>query len=242
MNNSRILFLTDNRFLFQGVMELSKQLGIDKAHELTFACSPTGAQLFKDEKSVLVVDVKNGIEELISNFDLIFSLHSKQFFPKDLITNVRCINIHPGLNPYNRGWYPQVFSIINNLPAGVTIHEMDEYLDHGPIICQAEVKIMDWDTSLSVYTKLQTAELELLALNLQRIIGGEYKTTKAEEGNINHKIDFENIRELDLSEVDSFKNHINKLRALSHGDFENAFFYDDQGNKIIIRLELIKRN
>ena len=50
-------------------------------------------------------------------------------FPVDMVRNYRCINVHPGLNPYNRGWFPQTFSLVNHFPVGVTIHEMDAHLD-----------------------------------------------------------------------------------------------------------------
>jgi len=85
--------------------------------------------------------------KIISDYDLVFSLHCKQIFPKRLVENVCCINFHPGLNPYNRGWYPQAFSIINGLPDGSTIHLMDSEVDHGAIIAQKKVDIKVSDTS-----------------------------------------------------------------------------------------------
>ena len=46
--------------------------------------------------------------------------------------------------------FQQVFSILNKLPVGVTIHEMDEQLDHGIIIVQKEINIFSWETSCDV--------------------------------------------------------------------------------------------
>lgn len=79
------------------------------------------------------VDLKDetSVTKIIASADIVFSLHCKQIFPQSLVEAVTCINVHPGYNPYNRGWYPQVFSIMNGLPAGVTIHKMDDKVDHG---------------------------------------------------------------------------------------------------------------
>ena len=66
------------------------------------------------------------------------------------------------LTPHNRGWFPQVFSLINGKPCGVTIHEIDEKLDHGDIIVQKEVVAEPWDTSLDVYNKILNTEVELI--------------------------------------------------------------------------------
>lgn len=184
--------------------------------------------------------MKDEVDFLVKEYDMIFSLHCKQIFPSKLVNHVKCINVHPGLNPNNRGWFPQVFSIINSLPCGATIHEIDEHLDHGPIICQKEVKIEMWDTSLTAYNKILDAEIELLSENLLNILNYEYETTVKEEGNLNLKKDFDDLCKIDLDDRDTFRNHINKLRALTHGDYANAYFIDDLGNKIYLKLELKK--
>ena len=77
------------------------------------------------------------------------------------------LQLHPGYNPYNRGWYPQVFAILNNTVIGATLHEIDDLLDHGDIIDQEYVPITDYDTSLSVYEKVQSVEIKILRRNLQ---------------------------------------------------------------------------
>ncbi|MEL6562249.1 MAG: formyltransferase family protein, partial [Bacteroidota bacterium] len=46
------------------------------------------------------------------------------------------------------------FSLINGLPAGVTIHEIDEKLDHGNIIDQIKVEVQSTDTSYTLYQRV----------------------------------------------------------------------------------------
>jgi methionyl-tRNA formyltransferase len=174
----------------------------------------------------------------LSDHELGISCHSKQIFPASLVQKVRCINIHPGFNPYNRGWYPQVYSLINKLPLGVTIHEMDPKIDHGPIICQVRVEVYDWDTSLTVYQRLLQKEVDLVLKWLPVILTGEYTATSpVEEGNYNSKADFENICEIDLAKAVTFKEAIDFLRAMSHAPYFNAF-YKSGAKKVWIRVDL----
>ncbi len=108
-----------------------------------------------------IVESKNiDLHNVDSKYKLVISAHCKKIFPPKLVNSFRCINIHPGLNPYNRGYYPQAFSLINKLPVGATIHEIDEKLDHGPIIFQEEVVIESIDTSFSLYNKIIKKEIE----------------------------------------------------------------------------------
>jgi len=92
-----------------------------------------------------------------------------------LVDGVRCVNVHPGLDPLNRGWFPQIFSIIKGLPSGVAINEIDNKLDHGSIIAQREYKIQYWDTSGSEYAKIMVLEKELVLEHFVAIRDQTYK-------------------------------------------------------------------
>lgn len=187
-----------------------------------------------------IIDVKKQLDEIIGSFDLVISVHCFQFFPKQLVNSVRCINIHPGYNPINRGWYPQVFAIVNNLPIGATIHEMDEKLDNGPIIARELVEKYSWDTSLTIYNRVLEKEMKLLENNFESIIHGTYKTIIPESlGNLFSKNDFKNLCRIDINEENSFQYFYDLLRALSHGDYKNAYFVDPiTGRKIYLKLEI----
>lgn len=241
----KILLLTDNEELLKRFKTLIKNKGLDNNLEFNFNYAfsfnnKAFLEKFKHSDWIKPLKVKNEVDFLVEEYDMLFSLHCKQIFPSKLVNHVKCINVHPGLNPNNRGWFPQVFSIINSLPCGATIHEIDEHLDHGPIICQKEVKIEMWDTSLTAYNKILDAEIELLSAYLVNILNNEYETTVKEEGNLNLKKDFDDLCKIDLDDRDTFRNHINRLRALTHGDYANAYFIDDLGNKIHLKLELKK--
>lgn len=231
-----ISVITDNVFLYK---ELKKIILHNDylEYNFTFYSSPNNII----DKSVSELTIKDSLPMLIKSSDLVFSLHCKQLFPKELVNQVRCINVHPGLNPYNRGWFPQAFSIINGLPIGVTIHEIDELLDHGDIIVQESIQQYEYDTSLSLYNRILSKEIELIKNHLVDIIMGIYVTNKPiNEGNLNLKKDFTELCKLDLKNKDTFQNHINILRALTHGDYKNAYFLDDKGERIYVTVTLTK--
>ena len=233
----KVLVLTDNIYIFENFKSIflsKKKLDV----EFTYCCSPSSKKMFEVFPEVMILDVKTQYEKLIGVFDLIISCHCKKIFPANLVSSVRCINIHPGLNPFNRGWYPQVFAINNGLPHGATIHIMDEEIDHGEIIAQEEVTILSTDTSLTVYEKVVKVEVSLFNHYFDRIINGTYVSHKMDnEGNYNSISDFKKLCELDLNEVGSLKEHINLLRSLTHGKYKNACFYDDSGEKVYVSLE-----
>lgn len=228
----KTLVITDNFFILEHFKRIMNAINLDAEYR----CS-----LNSPLKEILhPIIVKDNISSIIDNYNLIFSAHCKQLFPKEIVHAIRCINIHPGLNPHNRGWYPQVFSILNKLPLGATIHEMDEELDHGAIICQQEVPVYAWDTSLSAYERVQQAEIELLKEWLPQLISGDYKTYAPEkEGNVNLKKDFNALCELDLQQQQSIGDTIDVLRAMSHGNYNNAYFIDPStGRKVWVSISL----
>lgn len=240
-----MLVLSDNPYLCKEVSKIINEL-VDKKYYVKFAISPQS-----DVNSFLPIEVEkinlknqNEVSLIIDTYGLIISLHCKQLFPKVLVDSVRCINVHPGYNPINRGWYPQVFSIINNLPVGATIHEIDEELDHGDIIAREFVEKSFTDTSLSLYNKILDTELMLIRAHINSLFDNTYKTIKAEsDGNLFLKKDFDALCEIKLDEITTYKDCIDRLRALTHGAYLNAYFIDEvTGEKIYIKLDLIKKN
>jgi methionyl-tRNA formyltransferase len=233
-----IMVLTDNQYIYDSFTKIVEEKNLGISHHFKYACS-TSNPAFDSNNNVTKLNISDTIDTLIENFNLIISCHSRQIFPAKLVNSVRCINIHPGLNPYNRGWYPQIFSIMNKMPLGATIHEMDELIDHGDIIAQKEIELCSWDTSLTAYNKVIQAEVELMNDFIEDIIDGAYHATPMHsEGNYNSKADFNKLCKLDLDETLTVKEVIDMLRALTHGDYKNAYFIDDKNNKVYVNIEL----
>ncbi|WP_295231674.1 dTDP-4-amino-4,6-dideoxyglucose formyltransferase [uncultured Chryseobacterium sp.] len=239
----KILIISDNLQLCKSVRKIS--LSYLNNFAFSYSISPFSDKQKFDmylEESTIVFDLKKqeDIRKIIDSYDLVISIHCKQLFPELLYSNVKCINVHPGYNPINRGWYPQVFAIVNNLMVGATIHEIDEQIDHGNIIARAFVEKEIIDTSKTLYDKILNKELQLLEENIDSILNNNYTTIVPEsEGNVYLKKDFNKLCKIDLEEKVTMLESINKLRALTHGDFENAYFIDPISNrKVIVSINL----
>jgi methionyl-tRNA formyltransferase len=239
-----VLVISDNPIQCARLYRLLQELNIQKHVNFKWACSGNSNPLeFQREVKVPFqhLDLKNNeqVQSIIKSFSLVISMHCKQLFPEPLVRGTRCINVHPGYNPVNRGWYPQVFAVINELPIGATIHEIDCELDHGPIIDRMLVQQNSWDTSLDLYNRILDAEMALLQKNLIPVLKNKYEVLPAEgQGNLFLKNDFNKLCQLDLDEQSSFRNFLNRLRALSHGTFKNAFYIDKKtGRKVYVNVQ-----
>lgn len=82
----------------------------------------------------------------------------------------RVINLHISYLPWNRGADPNLWSIVDSTPKGVTIHYVDEGLDTGDIIVQKRVCFdLEKETLATSYAKLQSSIQELFRENWSSI-------------------------------------------------------------------------
>lgn len=227
----RILIISDNGIIRDKITNKDPFLKDIKHYIKVVASNGHGSMNLSD---------LNVVNEIIDFYDLVISFHCTQIFPKDLYEKVSCINIHPGLNPYNRGYFPHVHSIINGLPAGITIHEINGIIDGGNVIYQEEISINEYDTSKDVYDRLIEREYEIFKEKINIIIDGNYEAIPIESGNYNSMDDYIKMCQIDLGENNTFEHHINVLRALSHDPYDNAYFIDSDGNKVYVKITLEK--
>jgi len=88
--------------------------------------------------------------------------------------SIASLNIHFSLLPKYRGALCVSEPIKNqDEHTGVTLMEIDEQLDHGPIIAQLKQKISPNDNTATLTKKLTRKATELLEENLPRYLGGE---------------------------------------------------------------------
>ena len=237
-----VCVITDNLYIFEHFQGLAakKPLGASFA----FFYAPWNKDFkarFGENGAIRPLRLKEQDESFFSRFDLFISLHCKQLFPDELVNNHLCINVHPGYNPYNRGWFPQVFGIMNHLPIGVTIHKMDTELDHGPILWQKRLELRADDTSKEVYERILATEMELMEAHLEDLLTGNYTLTPmAEEGNLNTRQDFDALRQIDPDKPATYGEVIDYLRAMTHAPYKNAYYLDKDGKKVFVRIELEK--
>ncbi len=82
----------------------------------------------------------------------------------------RIVNIHPSLLPKFPGleaWKQALAA--NEKWTGVTVHYVDEKIDHGDIIAQRRVPVMSDDTPESLHARIQEVEHVLYPEALERV-------------------------------------------------------------------------
>jgi len=98
-----------------------------------------------------------------------------KLIPKELllIPQYGCWNLHPSLLPEYRGPSPVVSAILDGKTStGVTLMQMDEGLDTGPIIDQEQLKLNITGSAEEFTEKLFAMGGELLIKNLPNLISG----------------------------------------------------------------------
>lgn len=93
------------------------------------------------------------------HYDMIVSYTYPYIIKKEIIDAFgnNIVNIHTSFLPYNRGAYPNLFSIMDGTPRGVTLHYINAGIDEGDIIAQELVPLKPGATLKSSYDELDTA-------------------------------------------------------------------------------------
>lgn len=88
----------------------------------------------------------------------------------------RVLNLHPSLLPRWRGATPIQHAILaGDKKTGVTLFVMDQKIDHGPIVAQAEIKLDNRATTLSLRSHLARLGAKLIADTLPDWLAGRIK-------------------------------------------------------------------
>ena len=106
---------------------------------------------------------------LKAEIDLICLAGFMKMLPQNIVKQYeyRILNIHPGLLPEfgGKGFYGmRVHEAVINTgkrESGATVHFVDEIYDHGPIILQKKVEVMETDTPESLAARVLKLEHEL---------------------------------------------------------------------------------
>ena len=88
----------------------------------------------------------------------------------------RTLNVHPSLLPA----FPGAHAVRDALGAGVrttgcTVHLVDEEVDHGPILAQEEVPVLEEDDESSLHARIQEAEHRLYPQVVRRLLEGRIR-------------------------------------------------------------------
>lgn len=184
---------------------------------------------FLKEEDVAVFRKKATLEDVRHvSPDLIITCYWPFLLSPEIINipSCGCINFHPSLLPYNRGWYPSVWSILDGSPAGVTLHLIDEGADTGPIIAQKEIVVSETDTGGSLYERSQKEIFALFTELWPKIFDG-IELMKQGEGIYHTKKEANEIDEIYLDKTYTGRELIQLLKAKTFGDRGYAYYIKD---------------
>ena len=190
------------------------------------------------------LDDDNCLRELSSlNPNLFLSILFGYILKPDVISipTKGCINIHNGYLPFNKGTFANVWSIVDQTPAGATMHYIDEGIDTGRIISRKEVRVLPEDTGKTLYERIEKACLALLKESWPQISAAEIHPIDQDptEGSAYTKKDVEKIDFIDLDKNYRARDLINILRARTFPPYKGAFF-EEKGQKYFLSLSIEK--
>lgn len=222
----------------------------DKLEIVFLGINDAGMRIYEwlcDQENVFVhsllttKDQLRTIEEIQP--DYIVSCGYRHLVPESIldIPNEGCLNLHPAYLPYNRGAHPNVWSIVENTPPGVTLHYMDTEIDTGDIVAQRKVKTEFSDTGKDLYQRLEDAQVDLFRETWPGIVSGTVSPTTqdVESGTYHRTDDFQELCRLDPDETVQVKDFLNRLRALTFPPYNNAEI-DVDGDTYYVEVNITK--
>jgi methionyl-tRNA formyltransferase len=123
-----------------------------------------------------IIEARDEIQAL--NADVMVVAAYGQIIPKDILDLPKrgSINLHGSILPKYRGASPVQAAIMNgDKETGVTLIQMDEKMDHGPIISTLSLPIDESDDYTSLHAKLALAAAKILAESLPLWVSGGIK-------------------------------------------------------------------
>ena len=153
---------------------------------------------FLKKKGFSVKQTNQKIDLRATDYDLIISFGYRKIIKKNVLRKLKrpIINLHMSYLPYNRGSHPSFWSFYNNTTKGISIHEVNELIDAGPIIYQKKINFKinkNKDLTFKQAYKRSFKELEKLFINkFEKIRFYNYQTKK----NLIEKGSFQKIKDL----------------------------------------------
>jgi methionyl-tRNA formyltransferase len=151
-----------------------------------------------------------------------------------------CINLHPAFLPYNRGAYPNVWSIVEGTPAGATLHYVDTGVDTGNIIAQYQVPVHPTDTGERLYQRLEQACIELFRETWPLVRSGQAPRYPQDPhaGTLHRVRDVARLDAIDPDTKYTARELIDIIRARTFPPYPGAYF-ELEGKRVYLRLQLL---
>jgi phosphoribosylglycinamide formyltransferase-1 len=147
-------------------LKAAKELGL-----AAIAVPSAGRKRAEHDAEMLALLRKHGVELVcLAGYMRVLTPEFVASFPN------RILNVHPSLLPSFPGLEAQTQALeFGAKVAGCTVHFVDEAVDHGAIVLQRVVNVMDEDTAESLSARVLVEEHIAYAEAIARVVSGEYE-------------------------------------------------------------------
>ena len=191
----------------------------DKNNEYYFCNTDKSKKLNKYiQKNLLNISFSVLEKKIKKNeYDWLLNIWGYKIFRKNFLSKFKKnLNLHPSFLPYNKGRDPYYFSLLNQTPIGITIHEMDEKIDNGKYFVRERFNFDFPYTAGDIFDISLKNIKSLFIKNWMRIRNGKIKLKKFPEKvyKTNKRVELVNKNFLNLDDKKNKKIKIFLLNCL----------------------------
>lgn len=186
------VFASGNGSNFSAIVKAIKQHKI-KTKSVILVCDKPGAFVIKRAQKAKVqvilvsrvdfasrADFEQAVIQRLKSYKigLIVLAGFMRMLSSDFVKQYRkrILNIHPSLLPAFKGAHAIKDALDHKVSfTGVTVHFVDEKMDHGPIILQEQIKIRSSDTLASLEKRIHVLEHKLYPQVIKLFVEGKIK-------------------------------------------------------------------
>lgn len=145
------------------ILDIAREFGVPNAY-LPPGRFRTRFEPTQEAELVKILHEQNVQLVVLAGFMRVLKQEMLSAFPR------RIVNIHPSLLPKFPGLeaWKQALDAGESI-TGVTVHFVDDQIDHGDIIMQREVPVLSGDTAESLHARIQTVEHVLYSQALEQV-------------------------------------------------------------------------
>ena len=196
------------------------------------------------DRDIYDIDFINKNYSILADYDTdyIFGIHFPYIISKPLLSipKVGFLNLHPAFLPYNKGWHTPSWAILDKTKYGATLHFMSNDLDAGDIINQTEIEVKPSLTANELYQSVLEVEEQLFKDTFTNLLTLKPTRTKqVKEGTSYSKKDLAKVQEIDLSEEIFALDLIDKLRALTTNNIDEAAYFIVDEKKYRVQVSIV---
>jgi methionyl-tRNA formyltransferase len=230
----RLLLLADGHIGIEITLWLLANFRTDIGLIVTTADNEIVAIARNAQTRSLVFQSSAQVSDFISSEGLSFDLGLLAWWPKiirqPLLSLPRrgMINTHPSLLPYGRGKHYNFWSIVDRVPFGVSLHMIDEGVDSGDIVAQAEIPYTWEDTGGSLYRRAAEGTLKLVQEAYPRLRCLDFETRRQNlaAGTFHRASELEMASSIALDKTYIARDLLNLLRARTFAGYPACSFTD----------------